>query len=190
MNIGASYFCQIHGTNSIGQTAQNSNPEFGIKDTVLICQGKRFQLNYKAYDPDGDSLTYEFAPAYYGGGISNAIVTSPTPPNALTTLRYSSGFTGILPLGPGVTIDRNTGLISGVAPGSGDYVVCVLVKEYRSGVLVTEHRKDFIIHVDDRCDFPSADLEPSYITCDGFNFSFHNEASASPLIHSYYWDFG
>jgi len=190
VNIGASYTCQIHGTNSIGTTAANSNPEFDIKDTVLICQKKRFQLNYKAYDPDGDSLTYEFAPAFYGGSISNAIVTSPTPPSALQTLNYSSGFSGALPLGPGVGINRFTGLISGVAPVSGDYVVCVLVKEYRNGSLVTEHRKDFIIHVDDRCDFPSAALEPSYISCDGFNFNFHNEASASPLIHSYYWDFG
>ena len=52
------------------------------------------------------------------------------------------------------------------------------------------HRKDFIIHVDDRCDFPSADLDPSYITCNGFDFSFHNEAASTPLVHSYYWDFG
>lgn len=190
LNIGASYTCQIQGTNSIGLTATNSNPEFDIKDTVLICQKKRFQLDYKALDPDKDSLTYEFAPAYYGGSTSNAIVTYPSAPNELDLLRYASGFSGVLPLGPGVNIDRNTGLISGVAPVSGDYVVCVLVKEYRNGAVLTEHRKDFIIHVDDRCDFPSAALDPSYITCDGFNYNFHNEASASPLIHSYYWDFG
>ncbi len=68
INVGASYFCQIQGTNSIGINGINSNPDFGIKDTVLICQGKRFKLDYSAKDAEGDSLTYEFSPGYYGGG--------------------------------------------------------------------------------------------------------------------------
>jgi gliding motility-associated-like protein len=190
INIGASYFCQIQGTNSIGVNAHNSNPDFGIKDTVLICQGKRFKLDYSAVDADGDSLTYEFAPAYYGGSSNNAIVTNPGSPATLVQLGYRAGFNGLQPMGSGVTINRKTGLISGVAPTGGDYVVCVLLKEFRAGILVSTHRKDFIIHIDDRCDFPSADLEPSYITCNGFDFSFQNESSPSPLVNSYYWDFG
>jgi gliding motility-associated-like protein len=190
INVGASYFCQIQGTNSVGKTGINSNPDFGIKDTVLICQGKRFKLDYSAIDEEGDSLTYEFSPGYYGGGTNNAIVSNPGRPSSWVPLQYANRFSGLQPLGPNVTINRNSGLISGVAPSGGDYVVCVLVKEYRAGLLVSVHRKDFIIHVDDRCDFPSADLDPNYITCNGFDFSFHNEAASSPLIHSYYWDFG
>jgi gliding motility-associated-like protein len=190
VNVGASYFCEIQGTNSIGTTGINSNPDFGIKDTVLICQGKRFKLDYSATDVDGDSLSYEFAPGYYGGGQNNAVVTNPPPPSSWETLIYRAGFSGLNPLGPGVSIDRQTGLISGVAPPGGDYVVCVLVKEYRAGLMVSSHRKDFIISVDDRCDFPSADLAPAYITCNGFDFSFHNEAVTTPLVHNYYWDFG
>jgi PKD repeat protein len=190
INIGASYTCQIQGTNSIGVNGVNSNPEFNIKDTVLICQNRKFQLDYEAKDSDGDVLTYEFDPGYYGGSINNAIVTQPPPPSQLVTLDYATGFSGTQPLGPGVTINRTSGLISGLAPASGDYVVCVLVKEFRKGIELSEHRKDFIIHVDDKCDFPSADLEPSYITCDGFNFSFANESPPSPLINSYFWSFG
>ncbi len=190
VNVGASYFCQIQGTNSVGINGINSNPDFGIKDTVLICQNKRFKLDYSATDAEADSLTYEFSPGYYGGGVNNAIVTNPGPPSSWVTLGYQAGFSGTQPLGPGVTIDRKTGLISGVAPTGGDYVVCVLVREYRSGFLVSAHRKDFIIHIDDRCDFPSADLNPNYITCNGFDYSFHNLAAPSPLIHNYYWDFG
>ena len=189
-NVGASYFCQIQGTNSIGAAGINSNPEFGIKDTVLICQRKRFKLDYSATDADGDSLSYEFDEGYYGGGLNNAIITNPGPPTTWIPLQYRSGFSGVQPLGSYVTINRKTGLISGVAPTGGDYVVCVLLKEYRAGIMISAHRKDFIIHVDDRCDFPSADLNPSYITCNGFDFSFHNEAASSPLIHNYYWDFG
>jgi gliding motility-associated-like protein len=190
LNVGASYTCQIQGTNSVGVNGINSNPDFGIKDTVLICQNKRFRLDYRATDPDHDSLTYEFAPGYYGGGINNPVVSNPGPPNTWQTLQYARGYSGLQPMGSNVTIDRLTGLISGIAPSGGDYVVCVLVREWRAGVQISAHRKDFIIHVDDRCDFPSADLNPSYITCNGFDFTFHNEAANSPLIHNYYWDFG
>ena len=190
LNVGASYVCQIQGTNTIGTAGVNSNPDFGIKDTVLICQGKRFKLDYRASDVDGDSLSYEFAPAYYGGGINNPVVTNPGAPRTWQVLSYANGYSGLQPLGRNVTIDRKTGLISGIAPVGGDYVVCVLVREWRAGIQVSAHRKDFIIHIDDRCDFPSADLDPSYITCNGFDFSFHNEAAGSPLIHSYFWDFG
>jgi PKD repeat protein len=190
INVGASYFCQIQGTSSVGVNGVNSNPDFGIKDTVLICQGKRFKLDYSATDADGDSLTYEFSPGYYGGGINNAVVTNPGPPGSWLPLTYSYGYSGLQPLGANVIINRKTGLISGTAPPGGDYVVCVMVREWRAGIQVSAHRKDFIIHVDDRCDFPSADLKPNYITCNGFDFSFHNEAANSPLIHTYSWDFG
>ena len=190
VNAGASYFCQIQGTNSIGATGVNSNPDFGIKDTVLICQGKRFKIDYSATDTDGDSLTYEFAPGYLGGGTNNAVVTNPGPPSSWVALTYRSGYNGLQPMGPNVTIDRKTGVISGTAPPGGDYVVCVMVNEWRAGLLVSSHRKDFIVSVDDRCDFPSADLNPGYISCNGFDFSFHNEANTTPLIHNYYWDFG
>jgi gliding motility-associated-like protein len=190
LNVGATYFCQIQGTNTVGVTKGNSNPDFGIKDTVLICQNKRFELDYSATDADGDSLSYEFSSGYNGGSINNAIVSNPGPPSSLAPLSYQPGYSGTRPLGSGVTINRSTGLISGIAPTGGDYVVCVLVREYRAGLMISAHRKDFIIHVDDRCDFPSADLNPNYITCNGFDFSFHNEAGSSPLIHSYYWNFG
>jgi gliding motility-associated-like protein len=188
--IGASYTCQIQGTGGLGVKGVNSNPEFDIRDTALICQKRKFQLSYKAVDSDGDVLTYEFASGYTGGSINNPIVTQPSSPNKLIFLAYGSQFSGYQPLGPDVTIGRSTGLISGLAPAAGDYVVCVLVREFRNGIQLTQHSKDFIIHVDDRCDFPSADLEPTYIDCNGFNFSFANESPPSPLVHSYYWDFG
>jgi PKD repeat protein len=190
INVGASYFCQIQGSSSIGNSGVNSNPDFGIKDTTLICQGKRFKLDYSATDQDHDSLTYEFASGYNGGDTTNPIVANPPPPSAWVPLHYSYGFSGTQPLGRNVVINSKTGMISGIAPVGGDYVVCVLIREYRAGVFVSANRKDFILHVDDRCDFPTADLDPNYITCNGFDFSFHNEASSTPLIHSYYWDFG
>ena len=65
----------------------------------------------------------------------------------------------ILPLGNLATINTNTGIISGIAPDVGKYVVAVAVRSYRNGVFVAEHRKDFIVNVTD-CDFPSVTLSP------------------------------
>ena len=189
-NAGASYTTMIHGTQNLGPGEVNSDPQFGIKDTVLICQKRRFELDYHATDQDGDSLTYEFTAGDYGGSKDQPLVKFPQAPDAIQKLQYANGYSGTSPLGPNVFIDKKTGLISGLAPSTGDYVVCVLVKEYRHGLLLSGHRKDFIIHVDDRCDIPSAVLNPTYITCDGYGFTFQNEAPASPLIHTYTWDFG
>ncbi len=189
-DVGASYTAQIHGIENLQAGEVNSNPQFGIKDTVLICQKRRFQLDYRATDPDGDSLTYEFAAGDYGGSRDNPIVKFAQSPATIRRLDYASGFSGTTPMGADVFINKNTGLISGLAPSSGDYVVCVQVKEFRRGLLLSTHRKDFIVHVDDRCDIPSAVLNPFYVTCDGYTFNFHNEAPASPLIHTYTWDFG
>ncbi len=189
-SVGASYTCEIHGSENLGPAEVNTNPQFLTKDTVLICQRRRFSLDFSALDPDGDSLSYQFCAAYQGGNAGNPRVNNPLPPGALQNLSYSNGFSGGQPLGPDVTINPQTGIISGVSPNGGDYVVCVCITEWRRGKPLTTHRKDFIIRVDANCDFAAAELQPSYITCDGYDFTFSNEAPFSALIHTYSWDFG
>lgn len=189
-NIGSSYTCTIHGTDAIGTTGKNSSPRFAVKDTVLICQNRPFQLDFGAYDPDGDNLTYEFinafsAPSGGGGGVVN-----PNAPSTLSFVSYGVGFSGTQPLGPKVTINPATGLIAGIAPKGGDYVISVLVTEWRNGKAVSSHRKDFNIKVDERCDLAAALLKENYSTCDDFNFIFSNESPPSALIQTYHWDFG
>ncbi len=93
-NIGASYVCEIDGTNGIGLTGTNSDPQFLVKDTALICQNKPFILNFGATDTEGDSLSYSFAPAYIGGGADFPIVTNPSPPIDLEAFPLSIGFFG------------------------------------------------------------------------------------------------
>jgi len=89
-----------------------------------------------------------------------------------------------------VSINTRTGLISGIAPPGGNYVVCVCVTEWRKGKRLSTHRKDFNVQIDDRCDFASAQLNTTYTNCTDFTYTFKNEAPPSPLIKSYYWDFG
>ncbi len=189
-SVGASYTCQIHGYSNLNPGETNNNPQFLVKDTVLICQNRRFSLDFGARDADSDSLSYEFCEAYDGGSSNVPIVNNPPSPNGLSYVGYAAGFSGAQPLGSGVGIDPKTGLISGLAPTGGDYVVCVCLTEWRRGQPISTHQKDFIVRVDANCDFAAAELKPQYVTCDGFDFSFANEAPFSSLIHTYYWDFG
>ena len=169
----------------------NSSPSFAIKDTVLICQNRPFTLDFSADDRERDSLTYEFCEAYnspqQGGG---GAAVAPVPPSQVGTVSYANGFSGGSPLGPTVNINPATGLISGIAPSGGDYVISVCVKEWRRGLLLSEHRKDFNIQIDQRCDLAAALLNPTYINCDSFTNTFENESPPSALINTYHWDFG
>lgn len=67
-------------------------------------------------------------------------------------------------------------------------MITVCVSEYRNGVLIAVQRKDIQIDIGE-CTTVQATLKPQYITCDGFTYTFSNEASFSPLVNSYYWEF-
>lgn len=183
---GATFITTIPGKNLIGEES-NSSPEFVLKDSALICAGKEFQMDFSAFDTDNDVLTYSFCAAYNGGDNVNS--NPPPPPQLnLIELPYLSPYSGISPLGSSVSIDPNTGIISGISPSvAGKYVVNVCVGEWRNGVLINTHRKDFIMKVA-ACDATSATLQPDYISCDGLSLTFSNE-SASPSIFSYYWEY-
>lgn len=183
-NIGSTYITKIPG-NATLPGGFNSSPQFLIKDTALVCAGKNFTLDFGAIDKDGDLLQYSFCDAYTATSGSN---NSP-PPNilSLTAIPYVSPFSGTDPLA-GPTINTNTGVISGVAPGVGQYVVSVCVTEYRNDRAFTEHRKDFILKVQD-CDYIDAQLPDKIVQCDSFGVYFENQ-SFSSAIQSYTWNFG
>ncbi|MEO8771837.1 MAG: PKD domain-containing protein [Ferruginibacter sp.] len=185
-NSGATYTSEIPGNDKLGPLGTDSSPRFqtGIS---IVCFNKPFILDFSATDPDADVLSYTMCSAYNGGAAQNADVNfSPAAP-PYGTLNYTNGFSGSSPLGPTATIDGNTGIISGIAPDAGRYVVSVCVSSYRNGLFLETHRKDFIVTVAP-CDLAGVKLEPNYITCDGFNYTFENLLT-SPLNLTTYWDF-
>jgi gliding motility-associated-like protein len=165
----------------------DNSPQFSVGVDV-ICFKKPFRLDFSAEDPDPqDSLVYSFCGAYNGGNATDASFTTAAPP-PYGFINYRNGFTAVNPLGNKVTIDSKTGIISGIAPDEGKYVVSVCISVYRNGVYIGEHRKDYIITVAS-CDFAGTELNPEYITCGDFRYSFSN-LNNSPLNQTYYWDFG
>lgn len=186
-NAGATYAAVIPGTNILATAPQNSSASFNAKDTVVICADNGFYYDFSATDKDGDDLTYEFDYAYDGGSQTNPQPTQATAP-PYNSINYSFPFSGVRPLGNNVTINPKTGIISGIAPSSGIYVVTVIVVERKQGVIINRHRKDLHIKVAP-CSIASANLDPEYINCKDYKITIRNKTSSS-LINSYYWDFG
>ena len=185
--VGATYTADIPGTLVLDDAPLNSSPVFATKDTVIVCEDNFFSYDFGATDKENDSLSYSFCSAYVGGSARE-----PQPNPALappySAVPYAFGFGASSPMGSNVTLNTRTGLVSGVAPASGVYVITVCVSEYRRGVLFNVHRKDIQINVAS-CSMAAASLEPEYISCDGFTVDFRNRSTSS-LIKTYYWDFG
>ena len=189
IGVGATYVGSIAGSSTLGSmtTNHNSSPQFYLRDTALVCQNRNFTLDFSAADPDNDVLTYEFCEAYSGGNEGSPVVTNPAPP-PYAVVPYGNGYTAFSPLGSGVSINPNTGIISGIAPAAGSYVITVCVNEWRNGNVINTHRKDFILKVAD-CDFVAAQLPLSATHCDDFTSFFENQTPTS-LIYAWHWDFG
>ena len=184
-SVGSNYVTKIPGTSVIG-AEHNNSPQFYVRDTALVCANKSFKLDFGAQDSDGDSLTYSFCDAYTSGSGSNNV--QPSALLNLISLPYAFPYSGAFPLGAGVKINAATGLINGIAPPEGQYVVNVCITEWRNGKAFTEHRKDFILKVQN-CDFVEAVLPEKIIQCKDSIVHFEN-LSTSSLITSYTWEFG
>lgn len=191
---GATYSANIPGTSVLG-TETNSSPVFDVKDTVLVCRNKKFELPFSASDADNDSLSYSFCNAQASSGITDASIRPPFPP-PYDPLIYIGNFGNSIPMGPQVGINANTGIISGIAPASGVinpngasfWVISVCITEWRKGVAISIHRKDFILRISD-CDFADAELPVDNRTCDGFSFTFSNLTNSAE-VKTWSWDFG
>jgi len=187
INTGATYTAKIPGNQNVTSAPRNSSPKFNTKDTVLICENNYFEYNFSATDIDGDKLEYVFDEAYDYPNMNNAQPNAAAAP-PYNSLEYNFPFNAFEPMGGRVSINSQTGIVSGVAPGAGIYCVTVAVIERRNGFIINRHRKDLHIKVAP-CSIAGADLQPEYITCDGFVLTFQNR-NISPLIKTYFWDFG
>ncbi|MEL6849845.1 MAG: PKD domain-containing protein, partial [Bacteroidota bacterium] len=115
----------------------SSSPQFANPPVPYLCEGQTFTFNQGAFDPDGDSLSYELGDCFDG---------------ANQPVSYAPGFSATAPLGPNIDVDIDsiTGDITITPqPGSGVQVgvLCVVVKEYRNGVLIGTVVRDIQITI-------------------------------------------
>jgi gliding motility-associated-like protein len=188
-SVGSTFTTKIPGSASFPGAEVNSSPAFLINDTAVVCKNSYFQYSFQASDADGDSLSYSFCDAFLGGDAGANAAPNPAANPPYIPVPYQSPYTGTQPMGSSVFINPTTGVISGIAPNvQGEFVICVCVNEYRSGVLISTTRKELHIQVAD-CEPLKAQLDPTLTTCDGFLVNFSNNVSNPPGT-VFLWTFG
>jgi len=156
---GAAFIIEISPE---AQRSGNNSPVFNNFPPIIICAGLPLVFDHGASDAEGDQLTYEFCAPLESGGTDGA--TGPGDPNSCTGVRPAPinclppydeviyqlpTYNQFAPLAgdPVVSIDPNTGLITGIPSAPGLYVVGVCVKEFRDGSLIGIVRRDFQFNV-------------------------------------------
>ncbi len=158
--VGATYTIEI---TPAAQQVCNSSPTFDTFPPTVICGGLPLEYDHSATDADGDQLVYEFCGPLLGGGNlldqfnytgCNGAYPSPACPPPYNQVTFiAPAYNPLAPMAgnPVVTINPNTGLISGTPVTLGQFVVGVCVSEYRDGVLLSRVFRDFQFNVA-RCD--------------------------------------
>lgn len=187
--VGATYTAVIPGTSGNITNVKNISAKFIGSDLVIVCSNNAFKYSFAATDDDGDELRYYFCEAYRSssgpsGGGGNA---SPPQSPPYISVPYGGEYGGNNPLGVAVSIDSKTGLISGIAPGPGIYVVTVCVEEIRNGKVIAIQRKDLQVAITS-CSLTAANLYPEYLLCRDTKTISLNNLSTSTLINDYYWE--
>jgi gliding motility-associated-like protein len=149
---GASYTVEITAQ---AQQVGNSSPTFKQFPPTVICGNFPLNFDHSAIDSEGDQLVYSFCEPYAGGGQASGVGCINTAPDPACwppfgTIAYKQPeYTYQNPVGgdPIVSINPNTGLITGTPNQLGQFVVSVCVEEYRNGKLLSIIKRDFQFNV-------------------------------------------
>ncbi|MEO6903596.1 MAG: PKD domain-containing protein [Bacteroidia bacterium] len=163
----------------------NSSPSWKNPMPAFVCQAKNINLDLSAIDFDKDSLRYSFYTPYdsgkvtFAGGVFTARplfwkpnygANNPLDPTILNSLKIS-----------------NKGIITGVPPTAGLFLIGVRCEEYRSGVKIGEILVDFQLNVMNCPPIPDANFN-IIGACKGKKITFIN--TTYPSAKTYFWNFG
>lgn len=183
---GENIWTQISDSAQIGF---NSSPTFKNLPPNFLCTNAPLVFDHSATDAEGDSLVYEFFHPFTGGYPSDprpSFFNAEHPP--FSKVVFQSGYTydRAINSNPLASINSKTGLLKITPTFSGQFVVGIIVKEYRNGVLIGFTQRDYQFNVQE-CVFEttSAFVSPD-INCDREVFFTNNSNNAK----SYFWDFG
>lgn len=207
---GATYAIEL---NQEAQAACNNSPTYNDFPPTVVCVGSPLFFDHSASDVDGDQLVYEFCAPLLGGGpfgtpenpgdADACDGVTPMPPcgppfNPVQFVLPT--YSEINPMGgdPQVSIDPNTGIITGLPTTQGQFVVGVCVSEYRNGVLLSTVRRDFQFNVtsceatvDARIDFDEIIDGNEFVinSCGNNTITFGNNSVQEQNIEDFEWRF-
>lgn len=185
LGTGASWVIRVPDTTLGGC---NSSPHFKLFPPTIICHNSKIDFDHSAIDPDGDSLVYEICPTFTSSQVLiDASYQAPDPLPNFAQIGYVSGYSYSNPLGgvDSLMID-STGHLTGSPWITGQFVVAICVKEYRSGQLLSTNKRDFQFNIA-TCDSNiNASIAYSIDSCRNI-VSFDNTSDRGKF---YSWDFG
>ena len=173
---------------------QNSSPRFTNYPPILLCNNDELIFDHSATDPDGDVLQYSLVTPFSGATSANP-APNQAPPPPYFPVQWIGPFTSQSPLGPGssTVIDPNTGILTVNPSMIGLFVVGVMVREFRNGILVGQTVRDFVFKVFDcnitlQAILPEQEELSTFVSyCQGLTVQFENNSYGGS---NYAWDFG
>jgi len=190
-NTGSTYVASIPDPGG----SANSSPRFSNFPPLILCRDQPLIFDHAAVDPDGDVLTYELCRPFEGASpgcpqpgpaATGGCPTEPGPP-PYGGVSYAPPYSALFPWDGSLSIDPVTGLLTGTPVAEGQYVVGICAREFRGGVQIGTHYRDFQFNVVS-CDRAIvAATTTNILNCEGFTVSFDNTSSGAS---SFLWDFG
>ena len=137
----------------------NNSAVFKKFPPLFICNQQQFYFDHSATDSEGDQLKYYLVQPLDGGTANNPMVQIGSLASLTNYADWKPPFSlsNIISGSINLAIDSNTGLMTGFPSVAGRYVVSVLVKEFRGGVVLDSAIRDFQFNVN-ACDLPNLDL--------------------------------
>lgn len=136
--------------NAQNTSCVDNSPQFLENPVITICKGEAFSYNMNAFDPDNDSLAFEFGKPL--DNITNNVFNPPMDP---TELLYEPGFSFSSPT-PDASFDSQnqsfvlnatSGEISFLSHTIGNFVIKVEITSYKNGVKWSTIQREFQILV-------------------------------------------
>lgn len=186
---GSSFSITVPAFNTVGC---NSSPVFNNFPPIVLCSQFDVDLDLSASDDDNDSLAYSFcAPFDYPNQLNPRPIPAFAPPYSLLAFEAPQTATNPIPSNPQLSINTQTGKVTGVPTGFGDYVVGFCVEEWRNGVLLSTTRRDLQVSTGNCNPVIINAVQNQTQFCDGLTVAFNNQSSSPDLdTLFYFWDFG
>lgn len=199
---GSTFSIDIPAFNQVGRC--NSSPELKTEQPFSFCAGVNINLDLSATDANNDSLVYELCapldfpsvlpgPGSPSGGAVVQIPASPPPYPSITFLAPNTA-TNPIPSNPALSINSQTGLLTGSPTAIGKFAVGFCIKEYdrTTKQLLTTTVRDIQVQINPCILQLTSLIQEQEQFCDGLSVQFRNRTSSnvdSTLI-PYKWDFG
>ena len=171
----------------------NSSAKFKDWPPLYICVNEPIFFDQSALDVDNDSIVYRLCAPLLGANSDFPVPQPPNPPPYQIVNWIAppygvdnmlNGFSGGAPL----TIDAQTGLLTGLPNTIGQFVVGICLEEYRNEAIISTTRRDFQYNVGVCGETISSFFTPEVVCNDQLAVSFNNQSANADQFEWYFND--